>query len=847
MASAANVKIKQLVELEDIQREELKWEEEHSRCAARISFLKKCKIIHKQLDAVAKKQEIAVKRSHETLLRRIDTLITEEQRSRLYIMQNEALRLEGILRNLEEGIREAIFSAAYDVQQRIKYFNKTVEMITKSEVSERKIVVGAERYEWLVMFQRFDGTRLKILRQEVVEKVRAEKAAKHDKAREATVQQINTTGASQQQQKMYGGASLGTTQESAASLSPLPSFDASTPPTPRSGRKGADFRQNSKTSSPNASARIVVRHNAEAKEKMRRTIEEQETLRRTLVVDEEERGWFTFTRFVDFIAEREARYTRVDVNAEELAKCRTRRLQVTQKQEAQEREEIVLLEAVTFQGFQRKLNRIKLEDSKFQETEQIRQMGHEQRLAHRYNRITLQQMAFAEREKNAINDLLHVRKEETPIIVQQMMPDSTTISSDQSRERRQFFKREESARKQILQEETTYIHIFYAEMLAMAGDGDATAARIKAAQQRREEKERQDISKIQKKLDSTVNKTESLQRQSKLKSEGDRILRAEMQERVKINQDHFDWHVMLTTSLKLASRMAALHPAMHEEEARLRLKLVSQERNLRESYAQAFKLGFKPKTKQPLPPLPAPPANFEKAKLMYASIKSQTARGMQSGMRSSTRSNGSYSARSSTGAQTPHLPPIENRSQKAPTRKFLSNNSTNRLAPSTHVADNVGESTAAAQETVTTQTEGTAAPKVTEREVHSKTSHEEVRSEYKSPSQSPSRSASQHSRNEDEKSNGSQSPTEKRLQAKNNESSTSDSQLEQKTNDESKEEEKDSKQGPPTVKSQSPSEGTHRSSRRSSKDSSRSQHLEDANNAETGIFPPQSTAEEEEL
>eukprot|EP00742_Colponemidia_sp_Colp-10_P013850 GILJ01015679.1.p1 GENE.GILJ01015679.1~~GILJ01015679.1.p1 ORF type:complete len:338 (+),score=41.64 GILJ01015679.1:63-1016(+) len=317
-----------------------------------------------------------------------------------------------------------------------------------------------------------------------------------------------------------------------------------------------------------------------------------------------------------------------------------------------------------------------------------------------------------------------------------------------------------------------------------------------------------------------------------------------MKDRVRVNQDHFDWHAMMATSLKAASRLAALQPGMLEEETRLRAKIVSHERNLRESYAQTFKASLRPKTKQPLPPLPLPPVDFEKAKAMYASIKAQSARGtMKTSMRS-TASSMSLSARSSNVAQSPHLPPIDNKGKKAPTRKYLSEPSEKvQPADSTREAAEAGGTPEEAVEAEVVKAAPPPEPSSPESDPHT---HTETIAE-----KLPSVASSHHgnSQEEDIKSESRKSEHEEhcgKISRTPSASGPADTEKEIGTESHHQEETVTSKSN--VTPSRSRSHSSSRSSVKDSRHSSRaSSSRRSANNDETKLPGNQSPAEEAEL
>lgn len=105
-------------------------------------------------------------RAVKTLDRRVTNLVHAEDAKRANIEQTELLQLEAIMRILERDLRTDVDALEYNDAQRQKYFVKTVSVIVKNENNGRRELTNSERYEWLVLVQKFDQRTLQLRMQE---------------------------------------------------------------------------------------------------------------------------------------------------------------------------------------------------------------------------------------------------------------------------------------------------------------------------------------------------------------------------------------------------------------------------------------------------------------------------------------------------------------------------------------------------------------------------------------------------------------------------------------------------------------------------------------------------------
>lgn len=670
-------RLRELEALEEVQREELRWEEEQRRSSARIAFLRRSKAVHQQLGAAARKREAAAAHSDRTRRRRADALVAEEQRGRQALLQSEAARHESIVKALDLGVREALFDAAYMRHQQDKYLAKTIEAIVKSEGRDRAAALASERYERQVLVQRHDAGSLKLQRAAALAKVAAEKSARHDKTR-GQQQQLN--------------------RSATASAAPSP-LGASPPPSPSaeapagSSRGGASYRQ-SRTNSSSISrqrsqqqqqlqqtkSKISTCHDADTIARMLYTAEAHEENRREGIFIDEDRAWAGLGRFFDFILEREARYGSADFDQTERLRVAARRIEVLRRREAAEREAVSNLEAAALAAIYRRWARAEADSDKLLAAEERRQTGYGARMQHRLDRVAAQQKGLAERDRAVIADLLSAVAEAAvegspngatsgsgpTLDGQTSSPASSSRrarggnvaapsgSTADGRARQQIVSAEEKARAAIARDEGKAAH----------------ATRAQVASLRREAADEREQSQIADRMQRAHGKSAAAHKRALGKIEAEQLARAEAQGRVRVNQDLVDFHSSMAAALRAAGRMAALLPGVVSEEERLRATVASHEKGLREGYAKALKMGLGPKTKPAPPPLPPPPISFEAAQRLYAkhraahglggngtspyaSRKENSNTGRSGSGRSSVRSN----SNNNSAAVTPHKPP----------------------------------------------------------------------------------------------------------------------------------------------------------------------------------------------
>lgn len=582
--------VQHFISLEDVSREEVKWEEEQARCEARLQLLKRWKLLQIRFDEETKKAQRIEALVATAFARRVETIVANEEASRCEIAHTEHVRLEGILRFLDKRLREDILSAAYTIQQRLKYLNKTIDMVFKKEVSTRKALVGGERYAWLVMIQKFDAQTSKFLRQEVIDKVQQDKRAKHDR--------LKAVRKGNQKVTSVEGASV---EESEGDH-----IQSDTRELSKSGRRVARKQ------------RTVTRFLPEDFSKIHELLISKEISHRLSIEEDENRAHLVAVQLRNHLTSRDAEahlpQTQLEIDLKFARRC-----QLVQREEEKGRQQVECEYDAGWLGMKRRLKRVRLGEAKVAECVQMRQLTHDSKLQARYQRIAHQQQSFAERERTAVADLAAV-KQEVPSPLQTL----SLVQFDVGRARRNLFVEEEDERRFVEQEHATLLHMLYGDMLREKCDGDLNEAKGRAAKSRREKYEKVSHNALLSEIEiSNVKHASALEgskSQKKLKFDIERIVRTEQFARVKVNLEVTEWFSSVHAQLRAVNRIAGTLDGLREAEARSRMSIKSQEKSGFATLMSFIHCTSKQQVKIPAPPLPLPPTNFEAAQRMYASF-----------------------------------------------------------------------------------------------------------------------------------------------------------------------------------------------------------------------------------
>lgn len=174
----------QLLSLEEAERQALRWSEEKDIAQLHVRFRRMNQQMEQRRQDHNRKTEGAARTRVNTISRRIVALDGEEQKLRLAILKAEVLHLESVVRSCTKAVRGEVFHTAQDAQQRIKYFNKTLDVILKKESGGRRDLLGSERYEYLILRQRCDREISEAQRNAQLQQIRLAKQAQHDRERQ---------------------------------------------------------------------------------------------------------------------------------------------------------------------------------------------------------------------------------------------------------------------------------------------------------------------------------------------------------------------------------------------------------------------------------------------------------------------------------------------------------------------------------------------------------------------------------------------------------------------------------------------------------------------------------------
>ncbi|CUE66414.1 Hypothetical protein, putative [Bodo saltans] len=173
----------QIISFEATERETLLWEERKDIATLHVSLKRAQQLDNDRILQQQRRFEAACDSRIRTVERKMMLLDGEEQKLRLAILKSEVLQLEAIVRHCTKSIRGEVFTATQDAQQRIKYFNKTLDIILKKEAAARRDLLGMERYEFLVMKQRSDKEVTDKQREILLIRMRQTKQQQHDQER----------------------------------------------------------------------------------------------------------------------------------------------------------------------------------------------------------------------------------------------------------------------------------------------------------------------------------------------------------------------------------------------------------------------------------------------------------------------------------------------------------------------------------------------------------------------------------------------------------------------------------------------------------------------------------------
>jgi hypothetical protein len=200
----------QIISLEATQRQTLLWEEQKDIATLHVSLKRVLQLESDRIHQQQRRFEATCESRIRTVERKMTLLDGEEQKLRLAILKSEVLQLEAIVRQCTKLVRGEVFTATQDAQQRIKYFNKTLDIILKKEAAGRRDLLGMERYEFLVMKQRSDKEVTDTQRESLLLRMRKTKQQQHDQERKRQEDATNNHNNNSRSATMHSRYSVNT-------------------------------------------------------------------------------------------------------------------------------------------------------------------------------------------------------------------------------------------------------------------------------------------------------------------------------------------------------------------------------------------------------------------------------------------------------------------------------------------------------------------------------------------------------------------------------------------------------------------------------------------------------------
>jgi hypothetical protein len=647
-------RLKELEELEEADRLNMEWHREKELTQLHTHLRRVVQQASERSSGAQHRQDIQAEHRWKTYERRLVSLVGQEQKKRLNLLLNEQQTLENILRSVSRDIRTEVFMAAQSTQQRIKYFNKTLDIILKKESAGRMALHKQERYAFLVLRQKADKVMKEILRREFTSRVRDEKRSKHDEV-------LGTAGAAGDSSRSSRSSSAAsnsdekpknTRQDSCSGELKDEDYSSDDRPsdsenTPHSGDEAKSGSNNNNTSGSRSRRRkdknanrpanaagstkerkqqqseqpkverkslIANKHSSEFYDQCLTSLVEKEHFKRAMLLDDEDVQWNSHLHHLDYLImqdeERQLglRQQQVDTN-----RVAARHLDVMQQDETAQRRKIEKSHERGVAAVVRKLNRGLLEESQRQEVEAVRHSVHTIRVERKFQHVTAQRAAMSEKDRQSYTTIAAVSPSTTLPPISQSQPYPYVDSREAG-----ILRSEEQARARLEKEQELRLLMIRVQYRKAPQDDQVRFSTVK---QRRLEQEKDTQAKLSKQQQAlheksavAVHMSKTLQAQA---LERRKACQDEHRSRAEIQADHQDSWTEIEKVYRSVTRTQMALDSVIQSESRERKELQNEEQSRRDALRATFGT-WKPVPRKVIAPLPPPPTDFEEAKRVYA-------------------------------------------------------------------------------------------------------------------------------------------------------------------------------------------------------------------------------------
>ena len=631
-------RLQQHQDIEQVEREEVGWEESSGFLSILASADRTFALQNNKEEARRQREAEEQALAKKTLLRRQRSVSVSEQKKRLVIMETEQLELEVILRNLERDIRHDVFNAAVEMAIRVKYFNKTSDVIVRNEQQARRDFGNSERYERLVMKSQMDTKYTNLLLRDKLNKLR--------KSTEANMEQRKTM-TPQKSRSLVKGQSNKTsrTQSPAASntgsAATAPGSDGETPAEEseklqvETGDEEVKTENSSVHQSPtrkykSVACRVNVSHSPEYYDRVSMAIQTREERKREEVEEEEAN---TRVQGVEFFSETlEIRREEEKAMAKAVNHARAlfwnRQFESVVKKELKARAALEEEHNADWKGVERKNFRAVVSNSRQMNSDQHHHSIHERKLGERRHRMMMQQMQHEARRnheaENAgdeglfapVSSMVAAMPPVPPSVMRSQHETGrdtlagAMLSHEEKRKLAAYriaSKNEDSHRKLLEKEERMDRHHVLMEMKAPS----STNERDQRARTRRGQTEVQNEKKIRALVHYEDGRSVAARSIKKIHCLERTLLDLQNQEtaaRVFLNQEYQRFVKMHTVTVEESRRTAGHMSSLLATEEKKRDEMMTQEARYRTSLQDLFKF-HKPQAPLERPkPLPPPRA-----------------------------------------------------------------------------------------------------------------------------------------------------------------------------------------------------------------------------------------------
>lgn len=619
----ANNRLREVEELEAAERTNIDWQREKDLMLQQSNMCRAMHLMSERTSGAQHKQERQAEHRWKTYERRVISLVCQEQKRRLTLLLGEQMALENILRSVSRDIRTEVFVSAQSTQQRIKYFNKTLDIILKKESQGRMAVHKQERYAFLVLRQKAGNAHSKQTSSRKATKQKKDPAA--DPADSSTRSDdralSDSEGHPSGDDSKTGTTATNTEGSRSRGRSDRDSNNAARKTNNGDITDSQQQQQQSTTSAAGASERkshVGHKHTAEFFEQCLASQTEKEAFKRSMLQDDEEQVWNQRMHHLDYLImqdeERQLglRHMAIDTN-----RVNARHVDVLLQDETTQRRKAEKMHEHGVATIVRKLNRRLLEESQRQDEEAIRHAVHSMRVERKFQHVTAQRAAMTEKYTAAAGSSSSTTL--PPISQSQSFP---YVDAREGA----LLKAEEASRARIEKEQDLQQLIIRNQ--SRKAPQDVEGLRFTTVKQRRLDILHGTVARMSKQQQEQIEKSTQCAMVSKAQVaqayERRKLATDEHRARVELMADsHARW-VDVERSYKGVTRTLMAFDSVFGTESRARKEVAAEEQSRRDSLRNAFGT-WKPVARKVIAPLPPPPTDFEEARRVYSEFYKSTA------------------------------------------------------------------------------------------------------------------------------------------------------------------------------------------------------------------------------